>query len=203
MTAEPTTIEIVVPPGPRYALRACALALGTSRGPALILSAIPRWERALRTRIGDQLFTLDDPSRPPPHAWTAAVWLEPQWRTWRTELEQIRNELPPGGQLTIVLSLPLASLQRSTNCGALGMIPSGIGQLRAALADHGFTLERAFGFQTLWSSALGWLAIHARSHRPDWSDRLHYVAWRFFTTKGLGLSLAATGLLEARAGMRP
>ena len=203
MTVEPTTIDIGGPAGPQYALHACALALGASRGPTLLLSTIPHWERALRTWIGDQLFTINDPTRPPEQAWVGAVWLEPQRRTWRIDLERIKAELPPGRQLSIVLSLPLALLQRGSSLGALGLLPSGIRQLRAALIDGGFSVEHAFGFQTAWSVALDKLALRMRSPRPDWSDRLRYAARRYFTTRGFALPLAMAGLIEARAGMRP
>ena len=138
--------------------------------------------------------------RPPQQGWASAVWLEPQRRSWRVDLERIKTELPQGGQLSIVLSLPLAWLQRGSSLRALGLLPGGVQQLRAALIERDFSVERAFGFQTAWSIALGGLATRMRPHRPDWSDRLRYAARRYFTTRGFGLRLAVTGLIEARAG---
>jgi hypothetical protein len=200
---EPMTIQDTLAAGPRYALDACALAFGLSHGPTLLLSSMPPWERALRRRIGDHLFATNDPARPSSQAWGGAVWLEPPWRGWRAQLAEIRHELPRGGLLSIVLSLPLALLQQERRPLGLGMKPAGLLQLRSTLVDNGFWIERAFGFHTLvWSVARGivqWIG----QWRPDLADRLHFAIRRSFATRGLGIAMAATGLIEARAGMRP
>ena len=203
MTAKLTSTYDAVPPGPRYALDACALAHGATRGPALLLSAVPAWEHVLRLEIGDQLFAIDAPDRPVAQAWMGAIWLEPQWRSWRADLDRIARLLPDGGLLSIVLSLPVAFWQREAPAGALGVHASGLWWLRATLRRRGFKVERMFGFQTIWSSALRWVAFGLRSRRPDWSDRLRYAVGRSFATRRYRLLFAATGLIEARAGMRP
>ena len=96
MIAEPVFLENNVPPGPRFALQACTLALGASSGPTLLRSTLPQWERVLRGRIGDQLFTLDDPARPAARAWAGAVGREPQRGTWSGDLQEITREIPRG-----------------------------------------------------------------------------------------------------------
>ena len=69
---------------------------------------------------------------------------------------------------------------------------------------RGFRVERAFGFRTIWSSVVGWVALRVRSGRPDWSDRLQFAVRRGFATRRTTLlPFAAIGLLETRAGMRP
>src|SRR5947209_7233617 len=107
MISEQPRIQEALAPGPRYALDTCALAYGALQEPTLLLSSKPAWERALRRRIGDQLFMLGDPARPPSQPWVGAVWLEPQRRVWRSGLQLIARELPRGGLLSVVLSLPL------------------------------------------------------------------------------------------------
>ena len=202
MTTQPISMQTPVPRGVRYALDACALALGATRGPALIVSAMPAWEHALRARIGNRLFTIDDPARPAAQAWVGAVWIEPQRRDRRADLEAISSELPPGGVLSVVLSLPLAFLRRVSSRSALGTLPTGLWRLRGALIEQGFRVEHAFGFQTIWSSTLRWIALSMRL-RPDWSDRLQHATGRIFVTHRSLLPFATTALIEARAGMRP
>lgn len=190
-------------PGARYALEACALAYGPTRGPTLLLSAMPAWEHVLRLEIGDQLFTRRDPDRPRAQAWAGAVWLEPQQRSWRQELRTLVEVLPHGGLLSIVLSLPLAVFQRKRSSDALGTQSMGVLRLRAALKGQGFKIERVFGFQTIWSSLLRRIALRLQPYRPDWSDRLRYATRRSFATRRYTIPFAAIGLIEARAGMRP
>jgi hypothetical protein len=153
--------------------------------------------------IGDQLFTPDDPDRPVSQAWDGAVWLEPQRRGWRRELDAITRALPQGALFSIVLSLPLALVQRQALPSALGVHPLGLWQLRSSLHARGFKVERAFGFNAIWSTLSDWIAVQLRAQRPDWSDRLRYAARRGFATRRATLPFAAIGLLEMRAGMRP
>ena len=203
MIGEPIFLENSVPPGPRFALQACALALGASSGPTLLRSTLPDWEQVLRGRVGDQLFTLEDPARPAARAWSGAVWLEPQRGTWKRELQEITRELPRGALLSIVLSLPLAFLRGDAPHRALGARPSGIWRLRAELYLHGFRVERAFSFHTPWWSGLRWLAARIRMHRPDLGDRVQYLMRRHFAAGKWLLPISGAGLIEARAGMRP
>ncbi len=203
MIAEPVFLENNVPPGPRFALQACTLALGASSGPTLLRSTLPQWERVLRGRIGDQLFTLDDPARPAARAWAGAVWLEPQRGTWSGDLQEIAREIPRGALLSIVLSLPLSLLRGDVSPRALGARPSGLWLLRAGLYRHGFRVERAFSFQTPWWSGLRFLAARLRLSRPDLSDRVQYLMRRHFAAGKWVLPISAAGLIEARAGMRP
>ena len=203
MIADPAALGDLVSPGPRYALDACALAFGTSRGPVLLVSAVPAWERALRRRMGDRLFTVDDPARPTSQAWVGAAWLEPQRDSWQMSLDQIRHELPQGGLLAVVLSLPLAALQTPARPNALGIMPAGIVRLRSALHSHNFKVERTFGFQTILWFVLRELAGRVARRRPDWGDRIHFAMRRSFATWGLALAATTTGLIEARARMRP
>ncbi len=153
--------------------------------------------------IGDLLFAPGDPDRPTTQAWRGAVWLEPQRRDWRHELDLISHALPRGSLLSIVLSLPLGPLQREVLPTALGVHPIGLWQLRASLHARGFMVERAFGFGAVWSTFTDWVAVRLRATRPDWSDRLRYAARRGFATRRTTLPFAAVGLLETRAGMRP
>jgi len=203
MIAQLSGSHDIVPAAPRYALDACALAHGVIGGPVLLLSAKPAWEHALRLEIGDQLFTVDDPDRPVAQAWAGAVWLEPQRRLWREDLNEFARLLPQGGLLSIVLSLPVALVHQSPRAGALGVQPAGLWRLRSALITRGFRVERSFGFQTIWSSVVRWIALRLRSRRPDWSDRLQFAVRRSFATRHYLLPFAAIGLIEARAGMRP
>ncbi len=203
MTTETAAIHDALPPGPRSALHACALALGASRGPTLLRSAVPQWEATLRSRIGDQLFAPADAGRPAAQAWVGAVWLEPQRQTWRAELGEIAAELPGGGLLSIIVSLPLAFLHGGGSPASLGMLPSGAWQLRRGLTRSGFRVERTFAFHTPRSSMLHWLATRLRSRRPDWSDRVHSAMRRRFAASDFILPLATAGLIQARAGMRP
>ncbi len=203
VSAEVVTIHEHLPDGPRSALHACALALGATRGPTLLISSVPQWESVLRTELGDRLFTRDDPARPTAQAWIGGVWLEPHWRTWRSELRLLLAELPRGALLSIVTSLPAAFLRGSARANALGVRPTGFWWLRRALRSHSFRIERSFGFQTPWWSALGWIAERLQARRPDWSDRVQYLMRRRFATADLWLPFATTGLIQARAGMRP
>ena len=203
MSIEAVTLQESVPAGPRSALHACALALGATRGPTLLLSSVPQWEAVLRKAIGDRLFTLNDPARPAAQAWVGAVWLEPHWRTWRSDLRLLLGELPRGTLLSVVTSLPGAFLAGSPRTTALGILPLGVWSLRCELRSHGFRIERSFGFHTPSWTALSWIAKMLRVRRPDWSDRMHDLLRRQFAAHGLGLPLATTGLIQARAGMRP
>jgi hypothetical protein len=202
VSAEPTAIRDGLPPGPYYALRACAVTFGALRGPILLRSSMPDWEQALRNRIGDQLFTADDPGRPQARAWIGAVWIEPQVATWHGELREITAELPGGALLSIVVSLPRAFFLYRGTKRALGARPSGLWQLKRALIAYRFRIERSFGFHTPWWSMLQWIADQLRARRPDLSDRFHDAVSRRFASSSL-LPLSATGLVQARAGMRP
>lgn len=153
--------------------------------------------------IGDHLFTPDDPDRPVSQAWGGAVWLEPQRRGWQHELDLISHALPQGGLLSIVLSLPLARIDRAALPTALGIHPISLWRLRASLHERGFSVERAFGFGTIWATFTDWVGVRLRTQRPDLSDRLRYAARRGFATRRATLPFAAIGLLETRAGMRP
>ncbi len=42
-----------------------------------------------------------------------------------------------------------------------------------------------------------------RTLRPDWADRLQAAMRRRFVARGLAMPLASTGLIQARARMRP
>jgi hypothetical protein len=169
----------------------------------LLQSAAPEWEYALRSRIGDQLFTPDDPGRPRAQAWVGAVWLEPQWTSWRAELQEIAAALPGGGLLSIVTSLPLALLRSEGHPSALGLRPSGWWRLRSGLLKAGFRVERVFAFHTPWWSMLRWLAARLGPRRPDWSDRIQSVMRYRFATRSFVVPLATTGLIQARTRMRP
>jgi hypothetical protein len=190
-------------PGPLYALDACALSFGATRGPILLVSSQPSWEHMLRRRLGDRFFTVDDPERPSAQAWVGAAWLEPQRTMWRDHLVIISRELPSGSLLSVVQSLPLTVFGRATSPGAVGITPNGVARFRHALTRQGFRIERAFGFQTLWWIALRRVAARLARYRPDISDRIQFAMRRGFATRGPILALAMTGLIEARAGMRP
>ena len=203
MIPKPQAIAEELALGPRYALEVCALSLGASQGPAILVSAVPTWERALRTRVGEQLYALGASVRPEGQAWIGAVWLEPQRSTWQAELEGVARELPRGALLSVVLSLPLAVLRGQARPAALGTGLGGIWHLRAMLGAQSFRIERTFGFHTLWSSVLHRVARRIRARRPDWSDRLQHVMRHTFVRSGLALPLGTTALIEARAGMSP
>lgn len=203
MTVEPTAIQNGLPPGPRFALNACALALGASRGPILLRSAAPSWEHTLRARVGDQLFSMEDSGRPRARAWVGAVWLEPQCQGWEEDLKILTEQLPGGAALSIVASLPLTMLYRPANPRPLCATPRGLWQIRRGLAQHGFRIERAFGFHTLWWSGLRWTAARLRLWRPDLSDRVHHIMRRRFVVPSVLLPFATAGLFQARAGLQP
>jgi hypothetical protein len=105
--------------------------------------------------------------------------------------------------LSIVLSLPLTLLQQERRPLGLGMTPAGLLQLRTTLIDNGFWIERAFGFHTFVWSVARRVVLRIGQWRPDIADRLQFAIRPTFATRGLGIALAATGLIEARAGMRP
>ncbi len=203
MAAETTAIQDALPVGPRYALDVCAIALGASRGPILLRSSEPRWEYTLRGRVGNQLFMLDDPSRPRARPWVGAVWIEPRRQGWHDDLRAFADHLPGGTILSIVTSLPLAVLQQPVNPRALCLSPLGVWRLLNDLASYGFRVERAFGFHPPWWSALQWIATRIRGRRPDWSDRVQHMMRRRFVAPRLAVPLATAGLIQARAGMRP
>lgn len=200
---EAPLIQQPTPPGQRYALDACAVAFGSLRGPVLLISHRPTWGPALRRRIGDQLFGVDDPARPAAQAWIGAVWLEPPRRTWMDDLDLISRELPRGGLLSIVLSLPFAVFRSPRRPITLGMMPEGLWRLRAMLSRRGFRVERLFGFQTIWWSLLRRFAQSLSYRRPDLTDRLQYAIHGSFAGRELAFPFTTTGLIEARAGMRP
>jgi hypothetical protein len=200
--AEPVVHQELAP-GPLYALDACALSFGATRGPILLVSSQPAWEYVLRRRLGDRFFTIDDPERPPAQAWIGAAWLDPQRPLWQGQLQAMSRELPGGSLLSVVQSLPLAALRRTVNPYAVGIVPHRLLQFRTALIQNGFRLERTFGFQTLWWIVLGRIAARLETTRPDLGDRLHFAMRRGFATRGPALVFAMTGLIEARAGMRP
>ncbi len=202
MIAEPH-VQHNLPPGPRFALDACALSFGATRGPILLVSSQPTWEHILRSRLGDRFFTLDDPDRPPAQAWIGAAWLEPQRPIWREQLQALARELPGGSLLSIVQSLPLSVLRQAFNPAAVGIVPFELLGFRATLIQHGFRVERTFGFQTLWWSLLRRVAARIEPSRPDISDRLQFAMRRGFAMTAPALAFAMTGLVEARAGMRP
>lgn len=132
------------------------------------------------------------------------LWIEPLAVSWRAELNDLTERLPPGAPLVVIMSQPLARMvpeRRSWSGTPVGMQLSGINQLLEALRSAGLRIEARHGIHSVASIVLSQVSRQAaRLGRPDLGDRLHFAARLRYCAHGPLAALATVGLVVARKG---
>ncbi len=181
----------------RYALDAAASLL-SGEGPAFVLCPVAELRDEVRQRVPRWAAKPDA---------AAALWVEPLLGTWRTDAEMLRNVLPNGALLAVVLSRPLARLipdRRAWAPEAVGLQIRGAGRIRSTLGAVGFAVEASHGIHSAVAIGLNLAARQcARFGCPDLGDRLQFAARRHYRVSGPTEGLATVGLLIARKRPAP
>ncbi len=117
--------------------------------------------------------------------WRSGLWLDPQREDWETVLGSISHDLPSGGRLAVLLSLPLSRRlpgRSSQGDQPLGLERHGPEEFRAGLDKNGFRLQDIFGLHTGQAILLNQLALTARrlgllafGDRLEFAARKHYI----------------------------
>ena len=132
----------------------------------------------------------------------AALWVEPLFAAWESELTELSDILPGGSQLVVVASLPMARLLPERQAWAgdpLCLHFGGLGRLRRALKAAGFNIQDQYGFHTPSTTGLNALSrLCQRWGRPDLGDRLGFAARLRYCTSGPLIALSTVALTVVR-----
>ena len=178
----------------RYALDAAMTFLHDSKSP-LIRCHIPELMPEIMNRIPiltDERETRHD----------GLLWIEPQLPDWENELQQLLVLLSDDVPLVVILSRPLAILLPERRAwrptSALGVPGGGVRQLREAMKTYHLEVEGLYGFHTIQSMVLNFLASQATARgRPDLGDRLGFAGRLHYSTSGRSSALSTVSMLVA------